>query len=134
MRVALARQLGGTDRVQLAELPAPVPAAGQALVRVYGAGVGPWDAGFLSGGFPGLALPFVPGQEIAGAVEVAGDGAGVQPGGRVYASLFPAGGGCRRTGAGVGGPAGRRRRLRPAGWATASPQLGRRSAELRPEP
>jgi len=49
--------------------------------------------GFLSGGFPGLALPFVPGQEVAGVVEAVGDGAGVQPGERVYASLFPAGGG-----------------------------------------
>jgi NADPH:quinone reductase len=93
MRVALANELGGTDRVEPGERPDPVPAAGQALVRVYGAGVGPWDVGFLSGGFPGLALPFVPGQEIAGVVEAAGDGAGVRPGERVYASLFPAGGG-----------------------------------------
>ena len=49
--------------------------------------------GFLSGGFPGIALPFVPGQEVAGVVEAADDGAGVQPGDLVYASLFPAGGG-----------------------------------------
>jgi threonine dehydrogenase-like Zn-dependent dehydrogenase len=34
----------------------------------------------------GIALPFVPGQEVAGVVEAAGDGAGVQPGERVYAS------------------------------------------------
>jgi NADPH:quinone reductase len=93
MRVALARQLGGIDRVELGELPDPAPEAGQALIRVHGAGVGPWDVGFLSGGFPGLALPFVPGQEVAGVVEAAGDGAGVQPGERVYAALFPAGGG-----------------------------------------
>jgi NADPH2:quinone reductase len=93
MRVALAEELGGIDRVELGDRPDPVPSAGQALVRVGGAGVGPWDVGFLSGGFPGLALPFVPGQEIAGVVETAGDGAGVQPGERVYASLFPAGGG-----------------------------------------
>jgi NADPH2:quinone reductase len=79
--------------VELAERPDPVPAAGQALVRVHAAGVGPWDVGFLGGGFPGLALPFVPGQEISGVVEAAGAGAGVQPGQRVYASLFPAGGG-----------------------------------------
>ena len=79
--------------MELGELPDPAPAAGQALIRVHGAGVGPWDVGFLSGGFPGLALPFVPGQEIAGVVEAVGDGAGVQPGERVYASLFPAGGG-----------------------------------------
>lgn len=93
MRAALARQLSGIDSVELGELPDPAPAAGQALIRVHGAGVGPWDAGFLGGGFPGLALPFVPGQEVAGVVEAVGGGAGVQPGERVYAVLFPAGGG-----------------------------------------
>ena len=93
MRVALAKELGGIDCVELGELPEPAPAAGQVLVRVYGAGVGPWDVGFLSGGFPGVALPFVPGQEIAGVVEAAGDGASVRPGERVYGTLFPAGGG-----------------------------------------
>jgi NADPH:quinone reductase-like Zn-dependent oxidoreductase len=93
VRVALAQQLGGIGSVQLGELPDPVPAAGQALVRVHGAGVGPWDVGFLGGGFPGIALPFVPGQEVAGVVEAAGEGAGVEPGERVYAVLFPAGGG-----------------------------------------
>jgi NADPH:quinone reductase len=93
MRAALARQLSGIESVELGELPDPAPAAGQALIRVHGAGVGPWDVGFLSGGFPGLALPFVPGQEVAGVVEAVGDGAGVQPGERVYAVLFPAGGG-----------------------------------------
>jgi NADPH:quinone reductase len=93
MRVALVPELTGIDNVELGELPAPVPAAGQVLIRVHGAGVGPWDVGFVSGVFPGLALPFVPGQEVAGVVEAAGDGAGVQPGERVYASLFPAGGG-----------------------------------------
>jgi len=93
MRVVLAQQLGGIDNVELGKRPAPVPAAGQALIRVHGAGVGPWDVGFLSGGFPGITLPFVPGQEVAGVVEAAGDGADVQPGERVYTSLFPAGGG-----------------------------------------
>lgn len=93
MRAALARQLSGIDSVELGELPDPAPAAGQALIRVHGAGVGPWDVGFLSGGFPGLAVPFVPGQEVAGVVEAVGGGAGVQPGERVYAVLFPAGGG-----------------------------------------
>jgi NADPH:quinone reductase-like Zn-dependent oxidoreductase len=93
MRAVLAQQLSGIDSVELGELPDPVPAAGQALIRVHGAGVGPWDVGFLGGGFPGIALPFVPGQEVAGVVEAVGDGAGVQPGERVYAVLFPAGGG-----------------------------------------
>ncbi len=93
MRVALAKELGGINSVELGDRPDPAPAPGQALIRVHGAGVGPWDVGFLSGGFPGVALPFVPGQEIAGIVEAAGHEAGVHPGERVYASLFPAGGG-----------------------------------------
>ncbi len=93
MRAALARELGGIDHVELGERPEPVPGPDQVLVRVHGAGVGPWDVGFLGGGFPGIALPFVPGQEIAGIVETVGDGAGFQPGERVYGSLFPAGGG-----------------------------------------
>lgn len=93
MKAALAQKLTGIDSVELGELPDPAPAAGQVLIRVHGAGVGPWDVGFLGGGFPGIALPFVPGQEVAGIVEAVGDGAGVQPGERVYAGLFPAGGG-----------------------------------------
>jgi NADPH:quinone reductase len=93
MKAALARQLNGIGSVELGELPDPAPAAGQALIRVHGAGVGPWDVGFLGGGFAGLDLPFVPGQEVAGVVEAVGEGAGVEPGERVYAVLFPAGGG-----------------------------------------
>jgi NADPH2:quinone reductase len=72
MREALAEELGGIDSVERGERPDPAPAAGQALVRVHGAGAGPWDVGFLSGGFPGLTLPFVPGQEVAGVVEAVG--------------------------------------------------------------
>ncbi len=93
MRAALAAELNGIDCVSLGERPDPSPAEAQVLVRVRGAGVGPWDVGFLGGGFPGVALPFVPGQEIAGVVEAAADGTGFRPGERVYGSLFPAGGG-----------------------------------------
>ena len=92
MRVALAEELGGIDSVELSKRPAPAPAAGQALVRVHGAGVGLWDAGSSAAASRGL--PAVrPGSGGRGVVEAAGDGAGVQPGERVYASLFPAGGG-----------------------------------------
>jgi len=93
MRAALAEEFGGIDSVRLGERPEPVADAGQVLIRVHAAGVGPWDVGLLGGGFPGVALPFVPGQEVAGVVEAAGEGAGVKPGDRVYGSLFPAGGG-----------------------------------------
>jgi NADPH:quinone reductase-like Zn-dependent oxidoreductase len=93
MRVALVDELGGIDSVELREQPDPTPTTGQALVRVHGAGVGIWDVGFVRGGVRGLALPFVPGFEVAGVVEAVGDGADVQPGDRVYAGLWPVGGG-----------------------------------------
>jgi NADPH:quinone reductase len=93
MRAALAEQFNGISSIELEERPDPAPVAGQVLIRVQAAGVGPWDVGFLSGGFPGVGLPFIPGQEVAGVVEAAGDGTDAGPGDRVYASLFPAGGG-----------------------------------------
>ncbi|MFJ6654761.1 NADP-dependent oxidoreductase [Streptomyces sp. NPDC091377] len=93
MRAALVEELAGVDAVAVGELAAPLPGDGQALVRVHAAGVGPWDVGFLGGGFPGVQVPFVPGQEIAGVVEAAGERAGVRPGDWVWGTLFPAGGG-----------------------------------------
>jgi NADPH:quinone reductase len=93
VRVALVRELGGIGSVELRERPIPTPAPGQVLVRVRGAGVGPWDAAMISGAFGRPALPYIPGFEVAGVVEVAGDGAGVRPGDLVYANLGVAGGG-----------------------------------------
>ncbi|WP_436838103.1 alcohol dehydrogenase catalytic domain-containing protein [Nocardia amamiensis] len=40
----------------------------------------------LGGGFPGIAAPFVPGQELSGVVEAAGAGAEARPGQRIYAT------------------------------------------------
>jgi NADPH2:quinone reductase len=93
MRVALVRELGGIGSVELRERPDPTPAAGQVVVRVRGAGVGPWDVAMISGAFGRPALPFIPGFEVAGVVEAVGDGVEVRPGERVWANLGTAGGG-----------------------------------------
>ena len=93
MKVALAQKLTGIDSVELGELPDPSTRGGPGADQSARRGRRPVGVGFLGGGFPGIALPFVPGQEVAGIVEAVGDGAGVQPGERVYAGLFPAGGG-----------------------------------------
>src|SRR6266536_595089 len=93
MRVALVQELGGIDSVELRESPDPTPAAGQAVVRVRGAGVGPWDVALISGAFGSPSLPFIPGPEVAGVVESVGDGVDVHPGDQVYANLRAAGGG-----------------------------------------
>jgi hypothetical protein len=65
MRVALVRELFSIDRMELGEAPDPTPAAEQVVVRVRGAGVGPWDAAMISGTFGSLTLPFSPGLEAA---------------------------------------------------------------------
>jgi NADPH:quinone reductase len=93
MRVALVRELGGIPSVEFDEQPEPTPAAGQALVRVRAAGVGPWDAKIISGAIGPPALPYTPGFEVAGVVEAVGDGVDVRPGERVWVSLGMAGGG-----------------------------------------
>jgi NADPH2:quinone reductase len=93
MRVALVRELGGIGSVELRERPDPTPAAGQVVVRVRGAGVGPWDVAMISGAFGRPALPYIPGFEVAGVVEAVGDGVEVRPGERVWANLGTAGGG-----------------------------------------
>ena len=81
MKVALAQKLTGIDSVELGELPDPAPAAGQVLIRVHGAGVGPWDVGFLGGGFPGIAETSVYGVQIPGHDGRAGMAAVVANGG-----------------------------------------------------
>jgi NADPH:quinone reductase-like Zn-dependent oxidoreductase len=63
------------------------------VVRVRGAGVGPWDVATISGAFGQPALPYIPGFEVAGVVEAVGDGVEVRPGERVWANLGTAGGG-----------------------------------------
>jgi NADPH:quinone reductase len=93
MRVALVQELGGIGSVEFRERPVPTPGAGQVLVRVRGAGVGPWDVAIISGAFGRPALPYTPGFEVAGVVEAVGDGVDVRPGERVWAGLGTAGGG-----------------------------------------
>jgi hypothetical protein len=66
MRVALVRELAGIGSVELRERPDPTPAAGQAAVRVRGAGVGPWDVAIISGTFGRPALPYIRGLKSPG--------------------------------------------------------------------
>lgn len=93
MRAAFVKEMDGIDRVELGEQPDLKPAVGQALIRVYSAAIGPWDVGLVRGVFPGITAPYIPSQEVAGVVEAVGDETDIQPGDRVFATLFPAGGG-----------------------------------------
>ena len=62
------------ERLRLADLPAPEPAAGQILLRVKACAVCRTDLHVIDGELPEPKLPIVPGHEIVGEVMRAGPG------------------------------------------------------------
>src|SRR6478735_9272616 len=95
MKAILCRELGGTEKLELAEIDDPVPGPGEVLVRVGIVGLNFFDTLMLAGKYqarPGL--PFSPGAECAGIVEALGDGVtGWRVGDRV--ACYPGSGCCR---------------------------------------
>jgi propanol-preferring alcohol dehydrogenase len=76
--------------LRLDDLPTPVPAAGQVLVRVHAAGVCGTDLHILDGMIKPDPYPMTLGHEAAGVVEATGEGAGLAAGDRVavYNKIF----------------------------------------------
>src|SRR5512147_495890 len=71
MKAIRVEATGGPEVLRLAELPSPVPAAGQARVRVEAAGVNFIDVYHRIGLYP-VPLPATPGLEGAGTVTALG--------------------------------------------------------------
>ena len=93
MRAIAIEEFGGSDKLQLVDLPTPEPGAEEVLIRVRAAGVGPWDVMSRQGVFGDREFPFVPGFEPAGVVEaVGGDVENFSEGDEVFAYRFPGGG------------------------------------------
>jgi len=86
MRAILAHEFGGPEVMKLAEVPDPVPGPAQVRVRIQAAGVNPFDTYMRAGGYPiSPALPYTPGADAAGVVDLVGEGVTTwQPGARVY--------------------------------------------------
>ena len=83
MKLIQITQLGGPEELKLADAPTPVPAAGEALVRIAATGVNFIDVYFRTGLYK-ADLPFTPGSEGAGTVESVGEGVDtLKPGDRV---------------------------------------------------
>jgi NADPH:quinone reductase-like Zn-dependent oxidoreductase len=79
-------KFGPTDVMLSTDVERPTPGAGQVLVRIKAAGVGPWDA-LVREGKSGLPqkLPLTPGSDLAGTVEAIGTGVtGLSVGEAVY--------------------------------------------------
>jgi NADPH:quinone reductase-like Zn-dependent oxidoreductase len=75
MQAIRVHRFGGVDALVAEDVPRPVPGAGEVLVRVKAAGVGPWDAWIRDGrSVLPQPLPLTPGSDVAGIVEIAGPG------------------------------------------------------------
>jgi NADPH2:quinone reductase len=85
MKAIRAHQPGGPEVLKLEEIPDPVPAAGQVLVKVHAAGVNPVDTYIRSGAYGQKVWPYTPGADAAGVVEAVGEGVTrFKPDDRVY--------------------------------------------------
>jgi len=74
---------------RVVERPVPEPGAGQVRIRVEACGICHTDAATVTGVYPGLHLPRVPGHEVVGRIEALGSGVSRwKVGQRVGAGLF----------------------------------------------
>src|SRR6266446_264734 len=60
--------------LRVVERPVPEPGAGQVRIRVEACGICHTDAATVTGIYPGLKLPRVPGHEVVGRIEALGSG------------------------------------------------------------
>ncbi len=101
MRAIVIREAGGLERLELSDVPTPVPGAGQVLVRVAGCGVCYRDLLDREGKYPFMRRPIVTGHEFAGEISAVGGGVdGFVVGDRVASTHRPACGTCAACAAG----------------------------------
>ncbi|MGC1304517.1 MAG: quinone oxidoreductase [Caulobacteraceae bacterium] len=89
MRAVRIIRTGGSEVLEVADVPTPVAGSGQALVRHHAVGLNFIDIYRRSGVYP-MSLPAILGSEAAGVVEAVGEGvSNVQVGDRVTYALLP---------------------------------------------
>src|SRR5271169_6567696 len=86
MRAMVVKRYGPPEVFESREVPDPQPKPGEVVIRVKAVGVNFADLLQRMGLYPGTPKPpFVPGFEVAGVVERAGEKSGCKPGDRVVA-------------------------------------------------
>lgn len=88
MKAIRVHEFGPPEIMQVEEIPDPKAGAGQILVRVYAAGVNPFDTYIRSGAYSiKPSLPYTPGRDAAGVIEAIGEGVTrFKVGDRIYSS------------------------------------------------
>lgn len=75
MKAIRIHEFGGPDVLQYEDVPRPVPAPDEVLIKVYASGINPVDwkmrAGLAESLFP-INLPFIPGWDVSGEIEEVG--------------------------------------------------------------
>src|SRR6202046_5144346 len=86
MKAIRVKEFGGPEKLQLEEVPDPKAGPGQVVVKIEAAGVNPVDVYMRAGTYPRKpALPYTPGTDGAGTVELLGpDAKRFKPGDRGY--------------------------------------------------
>ncbi len=85
------------NRIELRDVPVPAPGPGEALVRVQSTTICATDMKILTGRFPGVRYPHIPGHEWAGEVVEVGPGVrDLAPGARVGIEVHVGCGHCQR--------------------------------------
>lgn len=85
MKAIRVHEFGGPEALRLEETADPQPGPGQVLVRVEAIGINPVDTYIRSGSYGKRPLPYTPGSDAAGTVEIVGEGVlAVKAGDRVY--------------------------------------------------
>jgi NADPH:quinone reductase len=91
MRAVVCKSYGPPENLVLDDVPEPVPAPGQLLVRVHAAAVNFPDVLFIAGKYQvKIPPPFIPGNEVAGEVVAVGEGVTFSLGQRVAGTTFGA--------------------------------------------
>ncbi|MER8414067.1 zinc-binding dehydrogenase [Mesorhizobium sp. M1342] len=90
MKAIQLSRFGGPEVLEVVDLPAPVPQAGEVLIRVHAAGINFFEVLMRANRYAVTPqLPMIPGAEAAGVVEAVGQGVDAQLlGRRVAAPLF----------------------------------------------
>jgi NADPH:quinone reductase-like Zn-dependent oxidoreductase len=91
MKAARIHHFGTPEVIVIEDVPRPTPVAGQVLVRVASAGVGPWDALIRQGkSAVNSPLPLTLGSDLSGTIEALGPGVTqFRPGDEVYGVTNP---------------------------------------------